>query len=73
MLGTALLATLATLATVSAQCTPTTTTTPPPPPTGVAINPNGDTKKCLDVQGANFANGTPVQMCVAPCVDLGRQ
>ena len=36
---------------------------PPPPPSGsVTIHPNGDTSKCLDVQSANIANGTPVQM-----------
>ena len=28
------------------------------------IHPNGNTSKCLDVQGAVFANGTPVQMSV---------
>ena len=43
------------------------TTSPPPPPppssgSGNRIHPNGDTSKCLDVQGAVFANGTPVQM-----------
>ncbi|KAG6886767.1 hypothetical protein C0992_002478 [Termitomyces sp. T32_za158] len=26
------------------------------------IHPNGDTTKCLDVRGANFTNGTPVQI-----------
>lgn len=62
MLATAALAILANLALVAAQCSPTTTTAPPPPPTGTALHPNGDAKKCLDVQGANFANGTPVQM-----------
>lgn len=29
------------------------------------IHPNGDTSKCLDVQGGVFANGTPVQMLVS--------
>lgn len=29
-----------------------------------AIHPNGNTSKCLDVQAALFANGTPVQMYV---------
>ncbi|PPQ81685.1 hypothetical protein CVT26_007679 [Gymnopilus dilepis] len=28
----------------------------------VQINPNGNTAKCLDVRGAKFANGTPVQI-----------
>ena len=39
---------------------------PPPPPSGSGnrIHPNGDTSKCLDVQGGKYANGTPVQMCV---------
>ena len=39
---------------------------PPPPPTSVsvAIHPNGNANKCLDVQSAIFANGTPVQMYV---------
>lgn len=64
MLVATAIAVLANLALVSAQCSPTTTTTPPPPPTGVALHPNGDASKCLDVQGANFADGTPVQMCV---------
>ena len=35
---------------------------PPPPSTGQRIHPNGNTSKCLDVQGGIFANGTPVQM-----------
>ncbi|KIK51386.1 carbohydrate-binding module family 13 protein [Collybiopsis luxurians FD-317 M1] len=30
--------------------------------TGRAIHPNGDTSKCMDVAGANFENGTPVQI-----------
>ena len=29
------------------------------------IHPDGDTTKCLDVRGAMFVNGTPVQMFVA--------
>ena len=29
------------------------------------LHPNGDASKCLDVRGAVFANGTPVQMYVA--------
>jgi hypothetical protein len=37
---------------------------PPPPPVGRAVHPNGDTSKCVDVKGAVFANGTPVQMSV---------
>ncbi|KAF9466905.1 G-X-X-X-Q-X-W domain-containing protein [Collybia nuda] len=33
------------------------------PRTGaVAIHPNGNTSKCLDVRGSIFANGTPVQI-----------
>ena len=36
---------------------------PPPPPSGShQIHPNGNTGKCLDVQGGVMANGTPVQM-----------
>ena len=36
---------------------------PPPPPSKVhQVHPNGNTKKCLDVQAAKYANGTPVQM-----------
>ncbi|KAF8952331.1 ricin B lectin domain-containing protein [Flammula alnicola] len=34
----------------------------PPPPGTVSIHPNGTTSQCLDVQGAQFANGTPVQI-----------
>ncbi|TFK45079.1 glucooligosaccharide oxidase [Crucibulum laeve] len=33
-----------------------------PAPTDVAIHPNGNTAKCLDVRAAVYANGTPVQM-----------
>jgi hypothetical protein len=29
-----------------------------------AIHPNGNSRKCLDVRGAVFADGTPVQMSV---------
>lgn len=28
------------------------------------IHPNGNNNKCLDVRGAVYANGTPVQMYV---------
>ena len=31
-------------------------------PTYVNIHPNGDQAYCLDVQGGNFADGTPVQV-----------
>ncbi|KIM35510.1 carbohydrate-binding module family 13 protein [Hebeloma cylindrosporum] len=31
-------------------------------PTPDALHPNGNNKKCLDVRGAVFANGTPVQI-----------
>ncbi|EIM22544.1 hypothetical protein E3Q22_04355 [Wallemia mellicola] len=44
---------------------PSNTSTTPPTPTGevgVAIHPNGDTSKCVDVAGASFGNGTPVQI-----------
>jgi hypothetical protein len=60
----ATLALLSTLALAAAQdCPPpSSTTTPPPAATGTVLHPNGDAKKCLDVQGANFANGTPVQL-----------
>ncbi|KAJ3552592.1 hypothetical protein NM688_g4073 [Phlebia brevispora] len=34
-------------------------------------DPNGDTSKCLDVQSANFANGTPVQ--IYDCNGTGAQ
>ena len=38
---------------------------PPPPPTGShQLHPNGNSGKCLDVQGGVMANGTPVQMYV---------
>ncbi|KAF9556255.1 hypothetical protein CPC08DRAFT_694670 [Agrocybe pediades] len=33
-----------------------------PPNQGIAIHPNADASKCLDVRGAVFANGTPVQI-----------
>eukprot|EP00914_Ancora_sagittata_P001072 GHVO01002830.1.p1 GENE.GHVO01002830.1~~GHVO01002830.1.p1 ORF type:complete len:287 (-),score=7.29 GHVO01002830.1:45-905(-) len=29
---------------------------------GSAVHPNGDTSKCIDVSGATFANGTPVEI-----------
>lgn len=47
---TILFAAFASLA--SAQCAPK----------GTVLHPNGDTSKCLDVRGAQYANGTPVQM-----------
>jgi hypothetical protein len=39
---------------------------PPPPPSGSGrpLHHNGDTSKCVDVKGAVFANGTPVEMSV---------
>lgn len=41
------------------------TTTSPTPPVNTGktsqLHPKGDSSWCLDVQGANFANGTPVQ------------
>ena len=43
---------------------PDGTLPPPPSGSGQAIHPNGDDSKCLDVRGAVFANGTPVQMSV---------
>ncbi|KAF8997618.1 G-X-X-X-Q-X-W domain-containing protein [Cyathus striatus] len=33
-----------------------------PPPQGEMIHPNGDSYRCLDVRGAAYANGTPVQI-----------
>jgi hypothetical protein len=38
---------------------------PPPPATGRPLHHNGDTSKCVDVKGAVFENGTPVQMYVS--------
>ncbi|RDB27198.1 Extracellular exo-alpha-L-arabinofuranosidase [Hypsizygus marmoreus] len=35
---------------------------PPPSQKGTALHPNGNNNKCLDVRGAKFANGTPVQI-----------
>ncbi|PPR04354.1 hypothetical protein CVT24_013206 [Panaeolus cyanescens] len=32
------------------------------PNTGITIHPNGNKSKCLDVRGAVFKNGTPVQI-----------
>ncbi|KAF8960460.1 ricin B lectin domain-containing protein [Flammula alnicola] len=32
------------------------------PTAGATIHPNFNTAKCMDVRGANFANGTPVQI-----------
>jgi hypothetical protein len=44
---------------------------PPPKPKPTALHPNGNHKKCLDVRGAIFENGTPVQMSVAPrCLSI---
>jgi hypothetical protein len=34
----------------------------PPTETGVALHPNGNAAKCLDVKEANFADGAYVQM-----------
>ncbi|KAF9475158.1 hypothetical protein BDN70DRAFT_841310 [Pholiota conissans] len=33
-----------------------------PPNSGIEIHPGSSVTKCLDVRGANFANGTPVQI-----------
>lgn len=61
-------AVLATLA--AAQCDPTPpTTTAGPGPTGgsgttTVIHPNGNNGKCVDVDGANFSNGSKIQMWV---------
>ncbi|KAJ3555392.1 hypothetical protein NM688_g2600 [Phlebia brevispora] len=38
---------------------------------GVTIHPNGDESKCLDVSGANYANGTPVD--IYDCNGTGAQ
>ena len=68
-------AVLATLA--IAQCEPSSTssssgTGPTSPPTGsTQLHPNGNTGKCIDIQGANFANGTPVQ--IYDCNGTGAQ
>lgn len=35
-----------------------------PAPFVVQIHPNGNNAKCLDIRGAAFENGTPVQMSV---------
>ncbi|TIB12183.1 hypothetical protein E3P92_02704 [Wallemia ichthyophaga] len=35
---------------------------PAPTETGMAIHPNGNMSKCVDVAGAEFSNGTPVQI-----------
>lgn len=42
----------------------TTTTQPTSTPSGIItqLHPNGNSGYCVDVQGANFANGTPVQV-----------
>ncbi|KAJ3557945.1 hypothetical protein NM688_g1200 [Phlebia brevispora] len=46
---------------------------PPPPPSNgyVQLHPNGNTAKCLDVQGDAVANGTPVQ--IYDCNGTGAQ
>ncbi|RDB27191.1 Extracellular exo-alpha-L-arabinofuranosidase [Hypsizygus marmoreus] len=41
---------------------PPQTTSPLSPSQTVAIHPNGNTAKCVDVRGAIFLNGTPVQI-----------
>jgi hypothetical protein len=41
------------------------------PSPGQAIHPNFDTNKCMDVRGANYANGTPVQ--IYDCNGTGAQ
>ncbi|EDR09941.1 carbohydrate-binding module family 13 protein, partial [Laccaria bicolor S238N-H82] len=41
------------------------------PPTGSALHPNGNLNKCLDVQAAVYANGTPVQ--IYDCNGTGAQ
>jgi len=43
----------------------------PPPANAVTIHPNGNTGKCLDVRGAVYANGTPVQ--IYDCNQSGAQ
>lgn len=43
--------------------------TPPPPPKGRPLHRNGNSSKCVDVKGAIFTNGTPVQIFV--CLPLG--
>ncbi|KAG5650304.1 hypothetical protein H0H81_012686, partial [Sphagnurus paluster] len=46
---------------------------PPNPPVtqGLTIHPNNNTAKCLDVRGAVYANGTPVQ--IYDCNGTGAQ
>ncbi|KDR84330.1 hypothetical protein GALMADRAFT_237117 [Galerina marginata CBS 339.88] len=39
--------------------------------TPTALHPNGNTNKCMDVRGANYANGTPVQ--IYDCNGTGAQ
>lgn len=63
------LAILAAASAVTAQCgpsssssAPSSVSSAPPVASGVAIHPNGNAGKCMDVRGANFANGTPVQI-----------
>ncbi|RDB27209.1 Endo-1,4-beta-xylanase A [Hypsizygus marmoreus] len=44
---------------------------PPPTETGRVLHPNGRNNKCLDVRGAVYANGTPVQ--IYDCNGTGAQ
>ncbi|RDB27204.1 Endo-1,4-beta-xylanase A [Hypsizygus marmoreus] len=44
---------------------------PKPPVSTTEIHPNGNTKKCLDIRGAKYANGTPVQ--IYDCNGTGAQ
>jgi len=54
---------IALLATVvAAQCEPSSTSTTPPTATAHAIHPNGNNNKCLDIAGANIADGTEVRV-----------
>jgi len=46
---------------------------PPTDPASQAIHPNFNPNKCLDVRGAVFANGTPVQMLVLMDLALSLQ
>ncbi|KAL0961332.1 hypothetical protein HGRIS_006289 [Hohenbuehelia grisea] len=55
----------------SASVTSSSAAPPPPAPKGVEIHPNGNTKKCLDVQGNVRENGTPVQ--IYDCNGTGAQ
>ncbi|KAJ3571080.1 hypothetical protein NP233_g3987 [Leucocoprinus birnbaumii] len=52
-----------TISTVTPTTTSPTTTSPPTStPSSFLLHPNGNTAKCLDVRGAVFENGTPVQI-----------